>query len=75
MQDSAHPRLNRDIAPIIPVPEPTDNDCAEIVLNAYTSARPQDAFEEAVRTYRQRNPEVSTDAARRAVAEIICGKA
>jgi hypothetical protein len=47
-----------------------------VVLDVYTSARPQDAFEAAVRAYhRERNPNVPTEMARRAVATIICGKA
>jgi hypothetical protein len=47
---------------------------ARVVLETYRSARPQDAFETAVRAYRQRNPNVPTTLARRAVARIICGE-
>ena len=44
-----------------------------VVLDTFRSARPQDAFEAAVRVYRQHNPSVPTTLARRAVAKIICG--
>jgi hypothetical protein len=75
MQDSAYARLSREAEPIVLAAEPTDYDCAEVVLGVYTSARSQDAFEAAVRSYRERNPDASIDGARRAAAKIICGKA
>ena len=46
---------------------------ARVVLDTFRSARPQDAFEAAVRAYRQHNPSVPATMARRAVAKIICG--
>jgi hypothetical protein len=63
---------SRQIEQIVCAEEPKSSDCTEIVLEAYTSARPQDAFEAAVRVYRERNPAATLNAARRAVAEIIC---
>ncbi len=47
---------------------------ARLVLETYRSAGPRDAFETAVRAYRQRNPNVAATLARRAVARIICGR-
>ena len=47
---------------------------ARLVLDIYRCARPQDAFETAVRVYRQHNPNVPATLARRAVARIICGE-
>jgi hypothetical protein len=58
MQDCAHSRLRREAKPSAPAGETTDNDCAEVVADVYNSARPQDAFDAAVRTYRERNPDV-----------------
>ena len=54
-------------------------DCAQEVLQAYTTlmhgmARPRGAFDQAVRIYLARNPGLPNDAARRAVANIICRK-
>lgn len=47
---------------------------ARVVLETFRSARPQDAFETAVRAYRQHNPNVPNVLARQAVAKIICGE-
>jgi hypothetical protein len=49
------------------------------VLDAYTTlmhgaARERQAFDGAVRIYQARNPGLPNDAARRAVANIICHK-
>jgi hypothetical protein len=49
------------------------------VLDAYTTlmhgaARERHAFEQAVRIYQAHNPGLPNDAARRAVANIICHK-
>ena len=52
---------------------PNLNRAAREVLETFRSARPQDAFETAVRAYRRHNPNVPTTLARRAVAKIICG--
>ncbi|HEV8030609.1 MAG TPA: hypothetical protein VGP42_06275 [Stellaceae bacterium] len=54
-------------------------DCAEEVLQAYMTlmkgvVKERDAFEHAVRIYQARNQNVSSEAARRAVAGIICRK-
>ena len=54
-------------------------DCAQEVLQAYTTlmhgmARPRGAFDQAVRIYHSHNPGLPNDAARRAVANIICHK-
>lgn len=54
-------------------------DCAEEILRAYTmlmktGARERDAFDQAARIYRGRNPGVANEAARRAAASIICRK-
>ena len=54
-------------------------DCAQEVLQAYTAlmhgmARERDAYDQAVRIYQARNPGLPNDAARRAVANIICHK-
>jgi hypothetical protein len=54
-------------------------DCAEEVLEAYMTlmkgvVKERDAFDHAVRIYRARNQNVSGEAARRAVAGIICRK-
>ena len=71
-QEPAGLLRSREIEQIVRVQEPKNNDCTEIVLEVYSSARPQDAFEAAVRVYRERNPGATLNAARRAVAEIIC---
>jgi hypothetical protein len=73
-QQAANLHLAQGIEQIAPAQGPKD-ECAEVVLDVYTSARPPDAFEAAVRAYRERNPNVPTETARRAVATIICGKA
>jgi hypothetical protein len=57
------------------IDETMDEAVAQAVLNVYTSAHPKGAFEAAVRAYRERNWSVSANAARRAVARIICCKA
>ena len=54
-------------------------DCAQEVLSAYmtlmkTAHNEPRAFEHAVLTYQLRNPGAGVDAARRAVAMIICSK-
>ena len=54
-------------------------DCAQEVLQAYTAlmhgmARERDAYDQAVRIYQARNPGLPNNAARRAVANIICHK-
>lgn len=72
-QPASHSRSRGD-EQIVPAEEPTGKDSAAAVLQAYTSAAPQDAFEAAVRVYRERNPNAQMSAARRAVAEIICGR-
>ena len=56
-----------------------DQNCAEAVLKAYTTAMQtvrdeRKAFDAATLIYRARNWGVSDNAARRAVAGIICGK-
>ena len=66
---------SRKIEQMVRAEEPKNNDCAEIVLQTYALARPQEAFEAAVRVYCERNPGATMHAARRAVAEIICGRA
>jgi hypothetical protein len=43
-----------------------------VVLETFSSARPQEAFEAAVLAYRRHNPDVSNILARQAVAKIIC---
>jgi len=63
---------SRQIEQIARAKDPKSNDCTEIVLEAYTSTRLQDAFEAAVRVYRERNPGTTLNAGPRAVAEIIC---
>jgi hypothetical protein len=56
-----------------------NDDCRQAVLDAYTTAmkhlflREAQAFDSAASVYRARNPGVSLEAARRAVAGIICG--
>jgi len=59
---------------------------AQLVFNAFSAAlrhrrvgqnpfdADQNAFDVAVRTYSERNPEVPEEQARGAVASIICGK-
>lgn len=54
---------------------PEMEQAAQVVLETFRSARPQDAFETAVRAYRRRNPTVPNTVARQAVAKIICGEA
>jgi len=54
-------------------------DCAEEVLQAYMTlmkgvVKERDAFDRAVQIYQVRNQTVSNEAARRAVAGIICRK-
>jgi hypothetical protein len=61
------------------VPTETDLACAQDVLNAYmrlmkNAAGERQAFEQAARIYQTRNPGVSNEAARRAVAIIISSK-
>ena len=56
-----------------------DQNCAQAVLKAYTSAMQRSldersAFQAATLAYRARHRDFSEDAARRAVAAIICGK-
>ena len=60
-------------------PGATRVDCAEEVLTAYMTlmkgmVKERDAFEQSVRIFQARNPSVSSEAARRAVAGIICRK-
>jgi hypothetical protein len=74
-QEPAGLLRSREIEQMVRAEELKNNDGAEIVLQAYTLARPQDAFEAAVRVYCDRNPGATMNAARRAVAEIICGRA
>ena len=56
-----------------------DQNCAQAVLKAYTSAMQSlldqaSAFQAAVLAYRARHPDTSENAARCAVASILCGK-
>jgi hypothetical protein len=74
MEELASLRGSRKIEQIVPAQEPRDHDCAAVILEVYTLARPQDAFEAAVRVYRERNSGATLSAARRAVAAIICGR-
>ncbi|HYU10935.1 MAG TPA: hypothetical protein VEK82_00055 [Stellaceae bacterium] len=64
-----------------PPAAPAEGDvaCAQDVLNAYmklmrNAAGERQAFEQAARIYQTRNPGVSNEAARRAVAVIISSK-
>ena len=63
-----------------------NKNCARLVSNTFSAAirhrrvdqspfdADQNAFDVAVRTYSERNPEVPEEQARGAVASIICGK-
>jgi hypothetical protein len=55
------------------LPEPDLRHAERVVIESFRSARPQDAFETAVRAYRRHNPTVPNTLARRTVAKIICG--
>jgi hypothetical protein len=61
----------QEMAPLF---KPDLEQTSKAVLEIFRSARPQDAFESAVRAYRQRNYNVPAAEARRAVARIICGE-
>lgn len=71
--------LTEIIEPPPAAPGKSQIDCAEEVLRAYatlmkTGARERDAFDQAAHIYQGRNPGVPSEAARRAVASIICRK-
>jgi hypothetical protein len=73
------PYLNQNLDQPSAVPAETDLGCAQDVLNAYmrlmkNAAGERQAFEQATRIYQTRNPGVSNEAARRAVAVIISNK-
>ena len=71
VQELAGLLRSRQIEQIVRVEEPKSNDWTEIVLEAYTSARPQEAFEAAVRVYRERNPAATLDNSRTNREHII----
>ena len=71
--------LIQDAEQAPPVQGASGIDCAQEVLSAYmtlmkTAHNEPRAFEHAVLTYQLRNPGAGVDAARRAVAMIICSK-
>jgi hypothetical protein len=73
------PYLKQDLDQPPAVPAESDFACAQDVLNAYmkllkNAAGERQAFEQAARIYQTRNPGVSNEAARRAVAIIISNK-
>jgi hypothetical protein len=61
----------QEMAPLF---KPNLEQTARVVLEIFRSARPQDAFESAVRAYLERNSDAPAAEARRAVARIICGE-
>ena len=80
---SEHPAnpsyLIQDVEQGPAVPGLSGIDCAQEVLSAYmtlmkTAHNEPRAFEHAVLTYQLRNPGAGVEAARRAVAIIICSK-
>jgi hypothetical protein len=52
-----------------------DADCIEAVLQVYSTAEKEEAFQAAILEWRKRNPAATLDAARIAVANIISTKA
>jgi hypothetical protein len=76
----AHPPyLIQDVEQAPAVQALSGIDCAQEVLTAYvmlmkTAHNEPRAFEHAVLTYQLRNPDATVEAARRAVALIICSK-
>jgi hypothetical protein len=76
----AHPSyLIQDVEQAPAVQRPSGVDCAQEVLSAYitimkTAHNEPRAFEHAVLTYQLRNPDAGVEAARKAVAIIICSK-
>ena len=64
---------------IVPDAELETNNCAQLVLNAYTislttSRHEPKAFDSAIRAWQERNPQAAQGEAARAVASIICKK-
>jgi hypothetical protein len=51
-----------------------DADCIESVLQVYSAADKEDAFQAAIVEWRKRNPTATVGAARTAVANIISNK-
>jgi hypothetical protein len=73
------PYLIQDVEQAPAVQGPNGIDCAQEVLSAYmtlmkTAHNEPRAFEHAVLTYQLRNPDAGVEAARKAVAIIICSK-
>ena len=75
--DAAQPGLGRNPENVVAPQKP--HDCAASVLSAYTAAikrspNERDAFGAAVHTYLLYHPNMPEEAARLAVAKILCGK-
>jgi hypothetical protein len=78
-QPAYPPYLIQDVEQAPAVQGPSGIDCAQEVLSAYmtlmkTAHNEPRAFEHAVLTYQLRNPDATVEAARKAVAIIICSK-